>query len=203
MSYILDALRKSDQQRQSGMAPTLSGASIPVLTPERSRLSGAHVLYGMAALVLLGLGVGIGWLRPWQGGSAVPERPAAEAVAAPSVPPATSAAASLPAVARLPVAAVPVEETRVVEPPVEKKTPVLPGPTRGTRMPSAPAAEAMPNIVITVHAYAPDPRERLAGINGRLLREGQEVAPGLKLEGITEEGVILNFRGRRFRRAVR
>ena len=35
-------------------------------------------------------------------------------------------------------------------------------------------------------------------INQRLLREGDQVSPGLTLEGIRPDGVVLNYRGRRF-----
>lgn len=37
-------------------------------------------------------------------------------------------------------------------------------------------------------------------VNDRLLREGDEVAPGLLLEKISAEGLILNYNGRQFRR---
>lgn len=64
MSYILDALRKSDQQRQRerGVAPTLLTAQASVAAPRRP----AFWPYGLLAAVLLGAGIAIGWLRPWQ-----------------------------------------------------------------------------------------------------------------------------------------
>ena len=61
---------------------------------------------------------------------------------------------------------------------------------------------SLPKITITVHAYNETVAERVAGINGKLLREGEEIEPGLKLEHITKEGVILNFRGQRIRRDI-
>ena len=69
MSYILEALKKSDQQRQRGAAPTLQGAQVTVAAPKRP----LFIYYGLLAAVLLGAGIMIGWLRPWQ-----PEQPPPE-----------------------------------------------------------------------------------------------------------------------------
>ena len=62
MSYILDALKKSDQQRQRGATPTLQAAHLDVAVPKRPLL----IHYGLFAAVLLVTGIMIGWLRPWQ-----------------------------------------------------------------------------------------------------------------------------------------
>jgi general secretion pathway protein B len=62
MSYILEALKKSDQQRQRGATPTLQAAQVKVAAPKRPML----IYYGLLAAVLLGAGIIIGWLRPWQ-----------------------------------------------------------------------------------------------------------------------------------------
>jgi general secretion pathway protein B len=66
MSYILDALKKSDQQRQRGATPTLQVAQLTVAAPKRPII----IYYGLLATVLLVTGIVIGWLRPWQ-----PEQP--------------------------------------------------------------------------------------------------------------------------------
>jgi len=71
MSYILDALRKSDLQRQRGAAPTL--LAVQESTPARTRP--ALLAYGLLAAVLVGAGIVIGWLRPWQPEQAAPVRP--------------------------------------------------------------------------------------------------------------------------------
>jgi general secretion pathway protein B len=61
----------------------------------------------------------------------------------------------------------------------------------------------LPALSVMVHAYSDDPAKRLVGINNRLLHEGEEVAPGLKLETITLDGMILSYKGYTFRRGVR
>ena len=62
MSYILDALRKSEQQRLQGEAPLL------VSTQLSSNVGKQPVLlfYGLVAAILICAGIFIGWLRPWQ-----------------------------------------------------------------------------------------------------------------------------------------
>lgn len=78
MSYILDALRKSDQQRQQGATPTLM--SVPLAIPEpRQRTWSWRV--ALAALLFI-MGILVGWWRPWHADLpqpvARPETPAAE-----------------------------------------------------------------------------------------------------------------------------
>jgi general secretion pathway protein B len=54
---------------------------------------------------------------------------------------------------------------------------------------------------INIAGYIRDAEaNRLVMVNDRLLREGDELAPGLKLEKILDDSVIFNFRGHRFKR---
>ena len=62
MSYILEALKKSDQQRQRGATPTLPTAPVAIAAPKQP----VFLYYGLLAAVLLAAGIMIGWLRPWQ-----------------------------------------------------------------------------------------------------------------------------------------
>ena len=71
MSYILDALRKSDQQRQRGAAPTLLAVQTTAVAPKQPALPA----YGLLAAVVVGAGVVIGWLRPWHTEQTVPVTP--------------------------------------------------------------------------------------------------------------------------------
>lgn len=56
---------------------------------------------------------------------------------------------------------------------------------------------ALPPIRITSHLYRGD--SRLVSINGKIMSEGVNMGEGLFLDEITPEGVILSFRGQRFR----
>lgn len=68
MSFILDALRKSDQQRQRSVTPTLMTAQAPVAESRQPALW----WYGLLAVVLIGVGILIGWMHQWQSEPAVP-----------------------------------------------------------------------------------------------------------------------------------
>lgn len=222
MSYILDALRKSDQQRQRGMTPTLNSAQIQAPSNPASSGKPALISYSLIAFALVSLGVTIGWLRPWQKEQALPaniaatQTPASVSIQAAPAMPAAKPEPDLPKPIELAVspAPQPQAETPTAPPRQDLNPPTVKQPEKATA--SAPAAnpvtknqtpapiqQELPHITITVHAYSTDPAERLAGINGRLLREGQEVAAGLRLERITEDGIILNFKGQRIRRNVR
>lgn len=237
MSYILDALRKSDQQRQRGAVPTLLVAQATAAASKQT----PSLYYGLLAIVLVGAGIVIGWLRPWQ---VEPAPRAAETVAlkppeinlrqaAPSpaasevaltaelpFPKQTQAVRPAPA----PVAARP--EARASADTSKRGPPSKPANSVKSPIPAqrvdTGAADAMPAqtvilmadlpvtiqqelppMSISVHAYSDKPKDRLVGINSRLLHEGDSLAPGLKLEQITPDGMIFSYKGYSFRRGVK
>lgn len=59
--------------------------------------------------------------------------------------------------------------------------------------------QELPTLTIVAHIYSNNSASRMANINGRTVREGQNVADGIKLEEITLNGVILRYRDYRFR----
>ena len=59
--------------------------------------------------------------------------------------------------------------------------------------------QELPALTIVAHIYSNNSASRMANINGRTVREGQNVAEGIKLEEITLNGVILSYRNYRFR----
>lgn len=180
MSYILDALRQSERLRQlDGKTAPLALATMQLSLAPPPRKKTALAGFVIAALLLLGVGIAIGW------------HTSRDDTAPLSLPQATTSTTQpfIPSYAHQTA-----PSAHIIEPPQAAQTPL---PAR-----SRPGQPEIPAITITVHAFVPERGERLAGINGRLLREGEEVSPGLRLEGITEEGVILNFKGQRFRRNV-
>jgi general secretion pathway protein B len=256
MSYILDALRKSDQQRQRGAAPTLLAVQTTAAAPKQPAL----LAYGLLAVGLVGAGVVIGWLRPWQSEQAtpVPEPMAAKPLEStplqstlPQPAPEPSESAALPKPeSKLQNAAQPGQaaptpsETAPQQKPKRKPKPELSArakpETDGAPRNAAAAApkttaepalerpvdtvvadaageqtvismaelpssirEELPAMTISVHAYSSNPGARLLGMGNRILREGDFVAPGLQLEEITPEGMILRYKGYRFRRGVK
>ncbi len=225
MSYILDALRKSDQLRQRGAAPILM-LGLAAATAPKPR---ANLYYGVLALALLGAGIAIGWLRPWQPAPVVqPDSPAVQEpelntrknaqTLAPAIEPApvpatapakpSGGASAKPAKQTAPPklaagapkqAAAPAQERRSDS---ESAGTTAPGPVIAMKDLPLAIQQELPPMSISVHAYSGKAGERLVGINNRLLHEGAEVAPGLRLEQITPDGMILSYKGYSFRRGV-
>jgi hypothetical protein len=60
----------------------------------------------------------------------------------------------------------------------------------------------VPRLSVSFLVYSDQPEERMVTINGKRMREGEEVSEGLKLERITPEGVVLNWRGKQFHKGI-
>ncbi len=166
MSYILDALRKADQQRQQGAAPTLSSVQLP------AEEAGPRVLpwlLGLAATVFLA-GILIGWLQPWKAEPPPGPLPAVEAfvakapAAAPPPPPRhqpVPPAPPLPAPA--PVAAVAMAPAPVQTPPAVAR-PAMPAVVAATPPVVAvrtPAAATPEPAVAAAAKSAPVPEQKV------------------------------------------
>jgi general secretion pathway protein B len=63
----------------------------------------------------------------------------------------------------------------------------------------AEVRRALPDFKISGHAYGQEAPTRVVRINEKILQEGQDLAPGLRLEEIVPEGVIMSYNGLRFR----
>lgn len=59
--------------------------------------------------------------------------------------------------------------------------------------------QGLPDLHISFHAYSIKAKSRLVSIGGKVLREGQELEEGVKLETITNKGVVIVANGQRFR----
>ena len=213
MSYILEAVKKSDQQRQRGATPTLQVAQVTVAAPKRP----LFIYYGLLAAVLLSTGIMIGWLRPWQ-----PELPppVTEPIAAKS--PISISQQTAPASLTAPP-----EMLGAMKPNnpalVNSATPSAAAPIPDKTMPK-PASIAgvaqeqkaitwdelplqiqreIPAMTVQLHAYSSNPSERLVSINSIRLREGGSLMLGLRLEQITPDGMIFSYKGYRFQRGIR
>nr|WP_067286010.1 general secretion pathway protein GspB [Marinobacterium profundum] len=58
---------------------------------------------------------------------------------------------------------------------------------------------SLPEIAFSVHIYSKDPASRRVKIGERMMREGQNITPQLRLEEIIPKGVILSYEDYRFR----
>jgi general secretion pathway protein B len=63
----------------------------------------------------------------------------------------------------------------------------------------ASVRQGIPSMSMSVHYYSDIPSSRIININGRTLKEGQELAAGLRLEEITQEGAIFSYQDSLFR----
>jgi general secretion pathway protein B len=68
-----------------------------------------------------------------------------------------------------------------------------------------PAAikNALPPLKVSAHAYDSDPKNRMTRINDQILKEGQEMSEGLKVDQIFPGGLILLYKGYRFRIGIK
>jgi general secretion pathway protein B len=57
----------------------------------------------------------------------------------------------------------------------------------------------LPAFSISAFVYSSDPTIRMIKINGQAMREGQDLISGLKLEEITQDGVVFSYQNYRFR----
>lgn len=62
--------------------------------------------------------------------------------------------------------------------------------------------QELPKMAIAMHMYSGKPANRMASINDKTLREGDELSPGLKLMEITADGMIFSYKGYRFKRGI-
>ena len=226
MSYILEALKKSQAERQLGELPSIHAPQVQLhdgaasasarRTPVWLALGGVAVT--VAAALLL-------W-QPWQADAAAPAAAAvvpavlAQAVPAPlpvAAPPAAVAPAPVaafvpPAATAAPVhharpVAEPKQETpgQAVSPPVAAPAPAVP-PTPaaeesvpGMRDLPEPIQRQIPAIAIGGYIYSKNPADRLLLIDKVLRHEGEELAPGLVLEKLQTKAAIFSFKGYRYR----
>ncbi|WP_295361586.1 general secretion pathway protein GspB [Arenimonas sp.] len=226
MSLILEALKKSEAERQRGQAPGLFVEQAPLA---RARREGAPAwAFALGALLLVVLAV-FGW-REWQRVDVVTPSPQPSPVSGRG-----SEAAVLPlpsvgegrgegAVVRAePPAPVPMpspqpspasgrgssEAAAPTLPPERSEAAVPPLPPAGEgrgegsipRLADLAAGEraALPPLKLTMHVFADDPAARFVILDGRRLGEGAMVADGVVLRGIDRDGVVIEAQGRALR----
>jgi len=59
--------------------------------------------------------------------------------------------------------------------------------------------QSLPQLAVSGFSFAAEPELRMAVINERILRQGERVVPGVVVERIASDGVVLSYRGYRFR----
>ena len=221
MSFILEALKKSEQQRQQNAALTKKvGARRLSLNPHNS----PHRPYWLLITVLLLLMLGSWWHFSESGSnqenSLVVERVERPLHAINQFDSAKQAAGQLhkPVLQPTPVVeAAPVPRTFTRPATTGKKAPsarmtqsgiitteVLPSQEELSALPlyselSKELRERMPRLDMSMHFYTSVSTRRLVRMNNRLLREGDWVNGEVEIVEITPNGVILDFLGKGFK----
>lgn len=223
MSYILDALKRADSERERGTVPGLHSQSVPLrkaVTDSRAVAKPLILVGAVLALSLLGV---LGWRS--LGPGLVATRAGMPDVAA-GPPPASQIAAAAPAmavtsatsvIATAPAAADTTSNVAPVPAPVAAPAPSA---SAITTRPAAPVAsprpvpvsrpvvnvnelaaevrQTLPKVVISGSTYSDNRALRMLIINGEVFREGERPAPDLQLEQIGSKSAVLNFKGLRY-----
>lgn len=214
MSYILEALKKSEQERGHGGSPgiqTIHSSSLNYRANRKPLWPWLLVVILVANLVVLV------YFMLDRSDSVPVVRPAA--VSIPSTKPVSIPASTqyAPAPDQQPVVAVtPQPKTAVMAPPVAVAPRQVETPVRTMTPAPVPAVVAVieldelppdvgshvPDMKFSAHVYSDNPRQRSIVINGMFLEEGELLSSDLALSEITPDGAIFEFRGYRFRRGV-
>ncbi|MGA8204312.1 MAG: general secretion pathway protein GspB [Woeseiaceae bacterium] len=220
MSFILDALKKSETERQQQAGAEF--AAVPSGDGAPKSFKWLWLLIGLLAVnfaVLAGL-----LLRP----AAIPVAPATTP-ATEAEPPAAAGADDMPPSFEEQVARAREREAdRNAEraagneagpgPAVAAGEPVRQPQTQARSVEPTPASSAagdsamlprfdelraegvlqLPDLHLDIHVYSDVPKERFVFINMNKLREGQKLDEGPVVQSITPAGVVLRYQGRSF-----
>jgi general secretion pathway protein B len=212
MSFILDALRKSENERQRNTTPGI--ATAPVRGPAKRQS-----IWVPLVAVLIGVNLSLLAVLWYTGDRATP--PAAEASPGPVMVPAAA-----PAPAAIPVAdpetsrelsvefeplAEPAPATAAAAAPQPADTGPVPLPAAPTTGAAAPVVDvptlnellldgslSLPPLHLDIHVYSETPAERFVFINTAKYREGERISEGPTVDEINQLGVVLRHQNRRF-----
>ena len=221
MSFILDALKKSEADRQRDASPGI--ADVPVGSRSSPAPRWLGVVAALLAVNLIALIVIL--LRPWaddRGKTVALSNPAPAAAVEAAAPAVATTAGNREALpppeperpARLPVQTAP--QTTPADTAAEPPAPP-PQPQSTAEPETAPAEPAggsdeawltlnelrasgavdLPEMHIDLHVYSPNPAERFVFIDMNEYRENAVLDNGSRIRRITPDGVILDYRGTR------
>jgi general secretion pathway protein B len=243
MSFILEALKKSENERRAGIVPGLGHGPTYIIAPGRRPGHAGFTTAAAGAMLVVGLVLGSWrhWPSPQHSTTAavvelavpatavrqmklieplsenpqivapakvmtspkqaaiVPARPPGKAAVGAELKPVSTSPALLPTQVATATRSAPKTvpaagaNTRpaalVVSNPSVVEYRELPDEIRA----------GLPKIVFGGYAGVDETEGRIAFINNLLVKEGEEVSPGLKLEQVGGEGVVLGYKGHHFR----
>ena len=221
MSYILEALKKADADRERHRVPDLHAQPDPLADRERLRSRSRGVWAGMALLVVLGAGLAWWALTPGARPATTAGTTAAAPATRPGVPDAPRPADPPPAPAPAPALSAAVIAVQIAPPvmprpvadPVKAPatsavvtappTAVAPASAAAARVPTlaelpADIRSQLPALNVGGSMYSSSASVRMLILSGQVFREGDSPAPGLTVVQIGPKSSVLAFRGQRF-----
>src|SRR6266853_4177809 len=212
MSFILDALKKSESDRQRQSGPALFEVRV---APPRTGLPPWAI--AVAALLVVNLAI-VMWMLWRHPATRTPDTSAAGATTpAPAPPPSVSlpapaaqspAAAPSPALLPNPGASNGASDNPDDYAPAADPAAAPPlgnhvrhGTVDGVPLYQDAAASpgtSIPQLRLDLHVFALRPQDRFVMINMHKLREGDSLPEGVRVESITPEGAVLSYSGSRF-----
>jgi general secretion pathway protein B len=210
MSYILEALKKAQAERQLGSAPTIHAPQAVPTAPAGMAANRRPLLVGLGAGAAV---VAAGALFMWRQAPMPVPAPETLAITAPPAPPPAPVRAPEPEPVHPRVAARPAPPRPVPAAPAAPApaapAPVAPAPVAARSAPedSLPFLQQLPEarrrdiprVTFGGYMYSANPSDRLLIVDKALRHEGEEVAPGLVLEKLLPKAAVMNYRGTRFR----
>jgi len=214
MSFILDALKKSEAERQRQAGPTL--LEVRITRPQRR-----YPLWAALLGALLGINVvvlGVLWLhKPPAAAVERVDQATVPPVAAMTTTPAPVARAAAPVARNITAANGPDASTGADSAAAASSSdasnaadeePAVPasrvqveraGPGTYANLPSiSELGGSVPALQLDLLDYSEQPNERYALVNMHRVREGDVLPEGPRVLAITRDGVALNYRGKDF-----
>jgi general secretion pathway protein B len=200
MSYILEALKKAQAERQLGSAPTLSAVPVGALPADAAAARRRPAWIALSAVALAAALAVLAWRL--QAPAVKPAAPVRTAPVAIAVTPALPPPAATPPLAVVPPSA-PAPKPAAPKPVVAKPAPA-PVAAEEEKLPALrelpePIQRAVPPLAFGGYMYSKNPADRLLLIDKALRHEGEEVAPGLVLEKLLPKAAVMNYKGYRYR----
>jgi general secretion pathway protein B len=216
MSYILEALKKAQAERQLGSSPTLHA---PTLQTAEQRPAARFSMPLLAAVVGMAAVIGVLLVLVWRpSGQVAATTPVATApTVTPPAPQSQPAQASpvqtAPTPLPAPVADLPQSVANLaratspsaapaaaaVAAPAAAKPAVSEEPVVNLRELPEPIQRSIPPVTVGGYIYSKNSADSLLLVGKVLRREGEEVAPGLILEKLQPKEAIFNYKGYRYR----
>ncbi len=221
MSYILEALKKSDEERKKAEPPVIDEVyKAKATSPRKAGQERRRRPMGISPIIMLVLFSGImltlGYYIAKKAHPETPETPMKATDIATEMVQKQYIESSpqknlLPKESLQPKVLISASTKdqptlQELEPPPQQRKNLARKRTQANKQDTLPQLEdlppdiqsQLPDLSFAGHAYAAIPSQRLIIINSKILREGERIHPHLRLQKITKNGIILNYKSHTF-----